>query len=120
VKFTVRFRGREIAHPQKAQEQLVWIISQLEDLANVELAPVMEGRAMTMMVAPKPAVLQQLAVARAQSEKERKEQLDARLAAKKGRPSGAGADGAPSGAGLESNPGIADGDDKDDDVATEA
>jgi translation initiation factor IF-3 len=123
VKFTVRFRGREIAHPGKAQEQLVWIISQLEDLANVELDPVMEGRAMTMMVAPKPAVLQQLAVARAQSEKERKEQIDARLAAKKGRPSGAGEDGAPSSAGLESSPGEGDeddDDDEDDDVAEPA
>ena len=120
VKFTVRFRGREIAHPQKAQEQLVWIISQLEDLANLELEPVMEGRAMTMMVAPKPAVLQQLAAARAQSEKERQKQLDARLAAKKGRPSGAGEDGAPSGMGLESDPGAAGDDDEDGEVADEA
>ena len=27
VKFTVRFRGREITHPEKAQEQLDWIMS---------------------------------------------------------------------------------------------
>src|SRR4029077_5829397 len=52
VKFTVRFRGREITHPEKAQEQLTWVISQTEDIANVETRPMMEGRTMTVMVAP--------------------------------------------------------------------
>src|SRR5205814_4599184 len=42
VKFTVRFRGREITHPEKAQEQLHLIISQIEDLANVETRAMME------------------------------------------------------------------------------
>jgi translation initiation factor IF-3 len=82
VKFTVRFRGREIAHPQKAQEQLRWIISQIDDISHVEFDATMEGRAMTMMVSPRPAVLQQLAASRAAVEKDRKEALDARLAAK--------------------------------------
>ena len=35
VKFTVRFRGREITHPEKAQEQLDWITKQADDLANI-------------------------------------------------------------------------------------
>lgn len=78
VKFTVRFRGREIAHPQKAREQLVWIVEQVRDISNVEAHPAMEGRTMTMMVAPKPQILQALSAARAQNEKERKEALDAR------------------------------------------
>src|SRR6516164_5380700 len=32
VKFTVRFRGREITHPEKAQEQLQVVIAGIEDL----------------------------------------------------------------------------------------
>ena len=84
VKFTVRFRGREIAHPQKAREQLVWITGQVADIANIETQPQMEGRTMTMMVAPKPAILQALATARAQNEKERKEAIEARRDRKSG------------------------------------
>ena len=34
VKFTVRFRGREITHPEKAQEQLTVVVAGTEDLAK--------------------------------------------------------------------------------------
>lgn len=61
VKFTVRFRGREITHPQVAQSQLEWITSKLDELANVEVRPAMEQRTMTLLMAPKPAVLQRAA-----------------------------------------------------------
>lgn len=71
VKFTVRFRGREITHPEKAQEQLDWIVQQCNEVAQVEVRPAMEQRTMTLLVAPKPAVLQKLAQARAIAEKER-------------------------------------------------
>src|ERR1700676_1442688 len=63
VKFTVRFRGREITHPEKAQEQLDFIIPHLEDLANVETRASMEARAMSIMVAPKPIIMQKVAAA---------------------------------------------------------
>ena len=49
VKFTVRFRGREITHPEKAHEQLDIILKQLEDIANVETRPMMEARAMSVI-----------------------------------------------------------------------
>src|SRR5277367_3246774 len=42
VKFTVRFRGREITHPEKAQEQIDFIMRALEDVANVEARAAME------------------------------------------------------------------------------
>ena len=71
VKFTVRFRGREITHPEKAQEQLNLIIPQLEDIANVETRAMMEARAMSVLVAPKPAIMQKVAQMKAQREKER-------------------------------------------------
>ena len=70
VKFTVRFRDREITHPQRAQMQLDWLIEQLIDLANVEQRPQMEGRTMSAIVGPKPIVLQRLASDRARREAE--------------------------------------------------
>lgn len=75
VKFTCRFRGREITHPEKAQEQLDWITKQCEDLANIEVRPAMEQRTMTLLMAPKPAVMQKVAQARAAAEKARQKAL---------------------------------------------
>ncbi len=71
VKFTVRFRGREITHPQVAQQQLEWIVSKLDEIANIEVRPAMEQRTMTLLVAPKPGVMQKVANARAAAEKAR-------------------------------------------------
>jgi translation initiation factor IF-3 len=65
VKFTVRFRGREIAHPQRAQMQLDWLREKADDLATVEQPPTMEARAMSLILAPRPQVLHKLSVERA-------------------------------------------------------
>ena len=81
VKFTVRFRGREITHPEKAHEQLDWIVKQCEELATVEVRPIMEQRTMTLLMAPKPAVMQKVAQAKAAAEKARqkaKEEVEIR------------------------------------------
>jgi translation initiation factor IF-3 len=68
VKFTVRFRGREITHPERAEMQLNWLFQQLEEIANVEQRAQMEGRTMSLILSPKPAVLQRLASDRARRE----------------------------------------------------
>ena len=73
VKFTVRFRGREITHPEKAHEQIDIIVKALEDVANIETRPMMEARAMSLVVAPKPAVMQRVAQQRAALEKARQQ-----------------------------------------------
>jgi translation initiation factor IF-3 len=73
VKFTVRFRGREITHPEKAHEQLDIILKALDDVGNVETRPSMEARAMSLIVAPKPAVMQRVAQQRAALEKARQQ-----------------------------------------------
>lgn len=73
VKFTVRFRGREITHPEKAHEQLNTLIQGVEDLANVETRPAMEARTMMLIVAPKPAVMQRVAQAKIAAEKARQQ-----------------------------------------------
>ena len=80
VKFTVRFRGREITHPEKAHEQIDVILKALDDVANMEQRPAMEARAMSVIIAPKPAIMQRVASQRAALEKARQ------LAEKEGRP----------------------------------
>ena len=74
VKVTCRFRGREITHPERASMQLVFILSKVEDLANVEQRPAMEARTMACLISPKPIVFQRLASLRAERERERERQ----------------------------------------------
>ncbi|HEX7480245.1 MAG TPA: translation initiation factor IF-3 [Polyangiales bacterium] len=52
VKITCRFRGREITHPEAAEKQLHVVVDRTRDLAIVELTPRMEGRNMTLVMAP--------------------------------------------------------------------
>jgi len=53
VKITVRFRGREITHPETAQRQIDTIAESVDDLGFIEQQPRMEGRTMTAIVAPR-------------------------------------------------------------------
>ncbi len=50
VKVTVRFRGRELAHPELARTLLDHVATDLKGIATIERPPVFEGRAMTMIV----------------------------------------------------------------------
>ncbi len=52
VKVTLRFRGREMAHQELGRELLERIADDIEELGKVESMPKMEGRQMTMVVAP--------------------------------------------------------------------
>lgn len=52
VKFSVRFRGREITHPQIAQEKLSWILEQLSGSISIDFPITLEGQVMHMTVAP--------------------------------------------------------------------
>ena len=53
VKVTLRFRGRELAHQDIAAKVLERVRDDLEELAKVEQFPKLEGRQMTMVIAPK-------------------------------------------------------------------
>ena len=53
VKVTMRFRGRELAHQELGMDVLVRVKDDLDEIAKVEQMPRMEGRQMTMVVAPK-------------------------------------------------------------------
>ncbi len=52
AKVTIRFRGREIAHPETAARVLERVITDAGELAIVEQPYRMEGRTMTMILAP--------------------------------------------------------------------
>jgi translation initiation factor IF-3 len=52
VKVTIRFRGREITYPEIALNDLKEVAEELADVGVVEQKPNMEGRVMTMLIAP--------------------------------------------------------------------
>lgn len=53
VKLTMMFRGRQVTHPEFGQEVLDRVFESLQDIAKVEMESKMEGRNMTMVLAPK-------------------------------------------------------------------
>ena len=53
AKVTLRFRGREMAHQEIGIELLKRIEADLEPYGSVEQFPKMEGRQLTMVIAPK-------------------------------------------------------------------
>jgi len=57
VKITIMFRGREQSHPERGKMILDRLAGELEDLAQIEQRPNLEGRNMTMVLGPSKAVL---------------------------------------------------------------
>ena len=53
VKVTLRFRGREMAHPELGMKLLQQVKTDFEPVAKVEYEPRMEGRQMIMILAPR-------------------------------------------------------------------
>ena len=54
VKVGVRFRGRELAHPELGRQLLEKIIAGLKSIAVIERPPLMEGKIMSMIVSRAP------------------------------------------------------------------
>jgi translation initiation factor IF-3 len=52
LKVTVRFRGRELAHPDRGRVLLIQIGDKLKDHGVIERAPLLEGRQMHMVMNP--------------------------------------------------------------------
>lgn len=53
AKVTLRFRGREMAHTELGRKLLDRVVSDLQELGQVEQYPSMEGRQMVMVISPK-------------------------------------------------------------------
>ena len=52
VKFTVKFKGREMQHVQLGQDLMKRIIEDTKDVGKIESPPKFEGRQMVMVVQP--------------------------------------------------------------------
>lgn len=55
VKVTLKFRGREMAHPEMGGTIMERFATACSELGNVDKAPKLEGRSMTMMITAKPS-----------------------------------------------------------------
>ena len=55
VKASIRFRGREMGHPELGLEIMRRFADAMSEVANVEKPAKLEGRTMLMFLAPKPA-----------------------------------------------------------------
>ncbi len=53
VKVTMRFRGREMVHQELGKQVLDRVRDEMEEKAKVEQFPKLEGRQMTMVMAPR-------------------------------------------------------------------
>ena len=54
IKISLQFRGREMAHLDLGEKMMARIVEEIKEVAVIEQGPKLEGRFMTMMVAPKP------------------------------------------------------------------
>jgi translation initiation factor IF-3 len=52
LKVTVRFRGRELAHPDRGRALLLSVAERLKDHGALERQPLLEGRQMVMVMGP--------------------------------------------------------------------
>ena len=52
VKFTVKFKGREMQHIQLGKDLMNRIIEDTKDIAKIETQPKFEGRQMIMIIQP--------------------------------------------------------------------
>ena len=53
IKGSIRFKGRQIAHPELAKDVLKRFEEALSEVADVEIQPKLEGRSMFMQLMPK-------------------------------------------------------------------
>lgn len=53
IKATIRFKGRQMARTDLGKEVLLRFADELSEVADVELNPSLEGKTMTMLLAPK-------------------------------------------------------------------
>lgn len=53
IKLSIRFKGRQMAHTDLGKDVLVKFAARLENIAEVEQQPKLDGRSMTMLLAPK-------------------------------------------------------------------
>ena len=53
VKASIRFKGRQITHPELARDVLIKFYNELSDISDIELQPKLDGKTMFMQITPK-------------------------------------------------------------------
>lgn len=53
IKASIKFKGRQISHPELAHDVLMKFSNELSDIAEIEIQPKMEGKSMFMQLTPK-------------------------------------------------------------------
>ena len=53
IKVSIRFKGREMAHPELGKDVLLRFAKELESIASIDQNPKLEGKFMTMILVPK-------------------------------------------------------------------
>ena len=53
IKVTVRFKGRQLSHPELGKEVIMRFAERLSDVSEIEQQPKMEGRNMQLLLTPK-------------------------------------------------------------------
>lgn len=53
VKASIKFKGRQISHPELGKEVLIRFSEELSDIAEIEIQPKMEGKSMFLQLTPK-------------------------------------------------------------------
>ncbi len=77
VKVTLQFRGREMAHPELGRKILDDVIEQVGVIAKVENQARMEGRSMTLVLAPDKQAQEALRKAEAEARKQAESDAEA-------------------------------------------
>ncbi len=52
IKVTVRFKGRQLAHPELGREVIMKFAEKLSDVSTIEIMPKIEGRSMQLFLTP--------------------------------------------------------------------
>ena len=52
IKVTVRFKGRQLAHPELGKDVILKFADKLSDVSTIEVQPRMEGRSMQLFLTP--------------------------------------------------------------------
>lgn len=86
VRVFVMFRGREMAYTEMGQDVLKRVIEDLAEISNVEMAPKMEGRSMSLVLAPNANVLKNLKASRIAKEAKEKKDKAEKLKEEKAKP----------------------------------
>jgi translation initiation factor IF-3 len=75
VKVTIMFRGREQQHPERGRDLLMRLAEDIKDIGAIEQAPLLEGRNMTMLLAPTKAAGETKANAKAEDTQRSQEEV---------------------------------------------